>query len=409
MSVKINIDRLIKRLDALGKIGKQEDGSNCRIALSCTDKEGRDLVVSWMKDLGLAVKIDAIGNIFGLRPGKTDGAPVMTGSHIDTVATGGKLDGNYGVLAGLEVVEALNDAGFETLRPLCVAVFTNEEGVRFTPDMMGSLVHAGGLFLEDAHAATDKDGVTLKTALSEIGYLGDLPCGAIQPAAFVELHIEQGPVLEAQKKTIGVVESLQGISWQGISIEGEANHAGTTPMDLRHDAGLAAARIITFVRELGMSIKGQRGTVGSVTFHPDIVNVVPGKAVLEVDLRNADNTKLKAAEKSLAGFLQTLAIDEGVTISTWPLVRFDPVTFDGQVAGLIEKSAHGLGFSHMRMTSGAGHDAQMMARVAPAAMIFVPSIGGISHNGREDTKRTDLLAGAEVLMHTLLALANRHD
>ena len=407
MKAIVNIERLRARLDALGEIGRQPNGSICRIALSDEDKQGRDLVVSWMKDLGLEVRVDAIGNIFGLRKGKTDAAPVMTGSHIDTVATGGKFDGNYGVLAGLEVVEALNDANFETKRPLCVAVFTNEEGVRFTPDMMGSLVLAGGLSLEDAYAATDRDGTTLKTALVNTGYLGDVPCGAIKPSAFIELHIEQGPVLEAQDKTIGVVENLQGISWQEITIEGEANHAGTTPMESRHDAGFAAGRIITYLREVAGNIDGQRATVGMVALHPDLINVVPGKATLTVDLRNADNQRLKVAEKTFSEFLQTLAVDEGVTIFARQLVRFNPVGFDAGIAKLIEKTAQDLNLTHTRMTSGAGHDAQMMARIAPAAMIFVPSIGGISHNGAEDTKQSDLLAGANVLMHSLLALANK--
>lgn len=397
-------------IESLAKIGLKKDGSICRIALTAEDKAGRDLVTSWMQDLGLEVKIDAIGNIFGIRAGSEDLAPVMTGSHIDTVATGGKYDGAYGVLGGLEVAAALNDANAPTKRPLVVAVFTNEEGVRFTPDMMGSLVHAGGLDLKAALAASDDAGISLKTALEATGYAGQEPIGGIIPAAYVELHIEQGPVLEATGTIIGVVENLAGISWQEITIVGQANHAGTTPMDLRADAALAAARIIMFIHDLALKFgPGQRATAGSLTLEPGLVNVIPGSARLTVDLRNPDNQALKEAEAALAEFLVTLQKDSGISISTRSLVRFDPVGFDRGIANVIEKSARGLNLSTKRMTSGAGHDAQMIARIAPAAMIFVPSRGGISHNGLEDTEELHLIAGARVLLQTLLDLADQPD
>ena len=326
------------------------------------------------------------------------------------MATGGKYDGAYGVLAGLEVVAALNDANVTTNRPLVVAVFTNEEGVRFTPDMMGSLVHAGGLDLKAALAASDEAGISLKTALKATGYAGHEPIGGIIPTAYVELHIEQGPVLEAEGTIIGVVENLAGISWQEITIVGQANHAGTTPMDLRADAALAAARIIMFIHDLALKFgPGQRATAGSLTLEPGLVNVIPGSARLTVDLRNPDNQVLIRAEAALAEFLLTLQEDSGISISTRSLVRFDPVGFDRGIANVIEKSARGLKLSSRRMTSGAGHDAQMIARIAPSGMIFVPSKGGISHNGLEDTEELHLLAGARVLLHTLLDLADQPD
>lgn len=407
MRPEINSDRLMTRLKALGEVGRTEDRAITRLALTKEDQGGRDLVVKWMRGLGLEVRIDQIGNIFAIRAGEEDLPLVMTGSHLDTVIGGGALDGAYGVLAGLEVVAALNQAGVKTRRPLCVAVFTNEEGVRFTPDMMGSLVHAGDLTLDQALAARDSDGITLNDALQTCGYAGDMKPGAITPSAFVELHIEQGPVLEAEGLEIGIVENLTGISWQELIIEGVANHAGTTPMNLRKDAGFAAARVVTFLHTLAGKLgPGQRATVGCLTLEPNAINVVPGKAILTVDLRNPDNTALGGAESELADFLENLE-QEGFRIRTRQLVRLKAVDFDKDVADTIEQAAANLGLSHHRMTSGAGHDAQMMARIAPAAMIFVPSRGGISHNGKEHTEGKHLLAGASVLLHTLLDLAGQ--
>lgn len=391
-------------IEALAKFGATETGAVTRLTLTDADKAARDLVVSWMKDLGLEVKIDQIGNIFGFRAGLENGPPVMTGSHLDTVIEGGTLDGPYGILAGLEVIAALNEAKVKTKRPLAVAIFTNEEGVRFQPDMMGSLVAAGGLDLEAALAAKDSKGTTVGQALKDIGYNGELKQGDITPHAFVELHIEQGPILEAEEKDIGVVENLTGISWTEVTIKGVANHAGTTPQNLRKDAGFAAARLIVFLQDLAAGLgAGQRATVGSLNLTPNAINVVPGKAVLTVDLRNSDNDLLKKAEGALADFLSDLK-KQGFEVSSKSLVRFDPVGFDKEIAGIIKASAKKLGLSAMTMTSGAGHDAQMMARLCPAAMIFVPSKDGISHNGREFTDPAHLLAGCQTLMHTLLEL-----
>ena len=404
--LRIDIARLLARLDRLAQVGAIEGGGNARLALTDQDRDGRDLVVAWMRELGLAVTVDAIGNVFGLRKGRTDSAPLMTGSHIDTVRTGGRYDGNYGVLAGLEVVEVLNQAGIETERPIAIAFFTNEEGARFHPDMMGSLVHVGGLPLEEAVAAKGNDGKSVGEELSRIGYAGPAPVGKPNLHRFVELHIEQGPVLDREGITIGAVDSLQGISWTEFTIKGTSNHAGTTPMRLRHDAGYVAARLSTFVRDLANEIGGnQVGTIGSVKLFPDLINVIPNKAVVTVDVRNTDEAKLKEAERRIDAFVAEAARAEGCTAESRRLARFEPVIFDAGMAAMIERTAKDLGFSVRRMTSGAGHDAQMMQRVAPTAMIFVPSVGGISHNVREYTKPEDLEAGANVLLKVMLELA----
>jgi N-carbamoyl-L-amino-acid hydrolase len=359
-----------------------------------------------MRELGLEVSIDPIGNVFGLRAGREALPPVMTGSHIDTVRTGGRYDGNLGVLAGLEVVATLDAAGVVTRRPLVVAFFTNEEGARFTPDMLGSLVYAGGLALDDGLAAVSIDGKVLGDELRRIGYAGAAPLPAHRPHAYVELHIEQGPVLDAEGVTIGAVEDLQGISWQEITITGQSNHAGTTPMRLRHDAGYCAAAITGFLRELAREMGGaQVCTVGRIDLVPNLINVIAARATLTADLRNTDEALLRQAEERLAAFLETLGREEGVGIRTKRMARFEPVIFDPAVIGCIEGVASRLGFTRRRMTSGAGHDAQMLARICPAAMIFVPSVKGLSHNVAEHTAPADLEAGANVLLHTLLELA----
>ncbi len=406
--LEINAKRMMKRLQTLAAVGQTADGSCCRVALTDEDRAGRDLVVQWMTDLGLQVSVDPIGNIFGYRPGqREDLAPVMTGSHIDTVRTGGIYDGNYGVLAGLEIVECLNEASQQTQRGLVVAIFTNEEGVRFTPDMLGSLVYADGMALTQALALSDKQGVTLGAALEKIGYAGTAPLGIHRPHAFVELHIEQGPILDAEKRQIGVVEHLQGISWQEITIGGQANHAGTTPMTLRHDAGYAAAAVMTFVRELAREMGGhQVATVGQIKLTPNVANVIAAQAVLTVDLRNTDESLLNVARDRLAGFLEHLAQSEGVSIEVSDKVRFAPVSFDVSLTDLVEQQAVSLGYTNRRLNSGAGHDAQMLSRICPSAMIFVPSVAGISHNPAEHTEACDLAAGCQVLCQTLLALAN---
>jgi N-carbamoyl-L-amino-acid hydrolase len=405
--VRIDADRLVHRLGELAEVGAIAGTAGCcRLALTDEDRAGRDLVVSWMRDLGLAVTVDAIGNVVAVRPGREDLAPVMTGSHIDTVRTGGRYDGNLGVVAGLEVVETLDRHRVTTRRPLAVAFFTNEEGSRFAPDMMGSLVYAGGMGVAQAHDTVGIDGARVGDELARIGYLGPAPCPGPAPHAFVELHIEQGPVLEQAGARIGVVTGVQGISWTEVSVEGQSNHAGTTPMGLRHDAGYAAAEIAVFVRRLAAELGDPLvGTVGAVDLHPNLVNVVAGRATLTVDLRHTDGDTLAEAGRRLHAHLDELARAEGVAITTRPLARFEPVCFHDDIVDLVERTAKELGHPTMRLPSGAGHDAQMLARVCPATMVFTPSHRGISHNPAEHTDPADLAAGADVLLAVLLQLA----
>jgi beta-ureidopropionase / N-carbamoyl-L-amino-acid hydrolase len=404
--LRVPIQPLLDRLDELAAIGGTAEGGCCRLALTDEDRAGRDLVVRWMREVGLDVRIDAVGNIFGRREGREDAAPVMTGSHIDTVRTGGKYDGNLGVLGGLEVVRTLDAAGIRTRRPLVVAAFTNEEGARFAPDMLGSLAYVGGLPLADALDSIAIDGARLGDELARIGYAGPEPLGIFRPHAYVELHIEQGPVLDHDGAIIGVVDRLQGISWQEATIVGQSNHAGTTPMRLRHDAGYCAAAIGTYLRRLAREQGGnQVCTMGMVELHPNLINVIAARARVTIDLRNTDEARLQESERLLAAFLAELAREEGVSIATRRLARFEPVTFDTAVADRIERCARRLGYAPRRMTSGAGHDAQMIARIAPTAMIFVPSVRGISHNPAERTEPAHLAAGVDVLLHTLLELA----
>ncbi|HEY1016188.1 MAG TPA: Zn-dependent hydrolase [Herpetosiphonaceae bacterium] len=395
---------LLAQLRQLGDLGRDPAGGRTRLALSDADKAGRDLLVSWMRDLDLEVRIDQIGNIFGtLRAASDDGGqrPLMIGSHIDTVVRAGAFDGCYGVLAGLAVARAFRAAGASPARSITVAAWTNEEGARYQPDMMGSLVHAGGLPLADALAVTGDDGTRLGAELERIGYAGDLAIGAIVPHEYLELHIEQGPVLDDEGIAIGAVERLQGISWQQIAIEGAANHAGTTPLGRRADAGWAAAAIIMALRELASGSGTTLATVGSLRLEPDVINIIPGSAALTVDLRDPDDGRLADAERWLAAKLADIASQEGVAISAEPLVRLAPVAFSAELVAAIEEAAGALGVSHRRMVSGAGHDAQMIARIAPAAMIFVPSRAGVSHSPAEHTDDAHLLSGAALLLEVV--------
>jgi len=402
---RIDGARLSRRLEELGQVGAIAGGGVARLALTDADKAGRDLVVRWMKELGLAVTVDAIGNGVGVRQGREDGPPVMMGSHIDTVATGGRYDGNLGVLGGLEVIQALNQAGVVTRRPLAVAFFT-DEGSRFQPDMMGSLVFTGALPLEQALGTAGIDGKRVGDELRRIGYSGPAPVGRPSVHAYVELHIEQGPVLEAEGYTIGAVTGVQGISWTEVTLLGQSNHAGTTPMSMRHDAGLVAAEIATFARRLAKEMGGhQVATVGFLTLSPNLVNVVANRAVLTVDLRNTDEALLQEAERRVFAFAEQAAAQEGVKLSRRSLARFPPIAFDPVLVGRVEALASELGHRVRRLPSGAGHDAGILAAVCPACMIFVPSARGVSHNVEEHTAPADLAAGAEVLLRLVRELA----
>ncbi len=402
----VNFGRIRARLDALAEIGPIAGGGSCRLALTDADRDGRDLVRNWMEDLGLRVDIDRIGNVTATWPADRFDPPLLIGSHIDTVATGGRNDGNLGVLAGLEVIETLIESGVSTTHPVAVAFFTDEEGSRFAPDMLGSQVFVGGMALEEALDLVAIDGARLGSELARIGYAGPGPCPAHPPHAYLELHIEQGPVLEAQGATIGVVTGVQGISWTELTITGQSNHAGTTPMALRHDAGYTAARVATFVRELATEMgPPQVATVGRIELRPNLVNVVASTATMTVDLRNTDEAELARAEAALAEAAEKVAAAEGVTVRSRRLARYAPVEFATPVVDLVERVATDQGWSVMRLPSGAGHDAQMLARVCPAGMVFVPSAGGISHNPAEHTEDADLEAGANVLLGCALELA----
>lgn len=406
LSLSIDLQRLLGRLQSLAGIGALQGGGCCRLALSPQDGQGRDRVRGWMRDLGLEISIDGIGNVTGIRPGKEDGLPVMIGSHIDTVRTGGIYDGCLGVLAGLEIIETLNDAGIQTRRPLAVAFFTNEEGARMAPDMMGSAVHQGFLALEDALAVVGVDGIRVGDELEKIGYRGAAPTGSRRAHCYLELHIEQGPLLDAEGVTIGAVEGVQGISWTEFVISGVSNHAGTTPMRMRHDAAVVAARIAVEARTMAQEMGGnQVATCGVIDLQPNLVNVVPNRALMTVDLRNTDEALLQAAEVRLFAFADQAAAEEGVAMQRRSLARFEPVAFAPDMVDLVERVAQRQGLSTRRMPSGAGHDAQMFAPNCPTAMIFVPSRDGISHNIEEYTAPEHILAGANVLFHAVMEKA----
>lgn len=398
MTATIDAETFLTRLRALGAVGRDAEGRLCRLAGSDADKAGRDLLCDWLGAAGLRIEVDRIGNIYGIwTPEGAVGDPVVLGSHIDTVIDAGIYDGCTGVLAGLAVIEALRTADARPSRPLAVAAFTNEEGVRYAPDMMGSLVAAGGMDADEALATVGTDGTVLGAELERIGYAGTHAPGFLTPHAFVELHVEQGPVLEAEGFAVGAVANLQGISWQRVTIDGVANHAGTTPMAMRQDAGMAAAGVIAALGERVRAIKGGVATVGTMALVPNAINVIPSRAAFTVDLRNPDEARLVAQEEALTELLDGLRA-QGFTVRVERLARFQPVVFDPGIVTAVETAAQARQLSCKRMTSGAGHDAQMMARVAPTAMIFVPSQGGISHNPAEFTEDDALIAGANVLL-----------
>jgi len=390
----------------LASIGAIDGGGCARLALTDEDAAGRDLVVGWMHQLGLKVTTDVIGNVIGTWDvGK--GSPVMTGSHIDTVRTGGKYDGNLGVLAGLEIIETLQESSFVPTRPISVGIFTNEEGSRFAPDMLGSLVYVGGLPIEEALDIIGIDGARVGDELERIGYNGATPCPGFAPHAFVELHIEQGPVLEQTNVKIGAVTGVQGISWQEVTITGQSNHAGTTPMSMRKDPSYVAAKIAVFLRDLADRYGGhQVCTVGKIDLFPNLINVIPAKAVMSLDVRNTDDQILMEAELEISGFIKSLSHSESVEIASRSLTRFEPVIFHPQVIDIVERISASHSPSVVRMPSGAGHDAQMFARVCPSAMVFVPSVEGISHNPAEFTEPKDLVLGTNILLQVLIELSN---
>lgn len=404
--VSIRDERMHTRLKELAKVGALPERGVRRLAMTPEDKAGRDFVRALFEAAGLTVTVDAIGNMFGLTPGRENEPHVLTGSHVDTVATGGPYDGAYGVIGGLEAVQSIIESGAETARPLGVAVFTNEEGVRFYPDMMGSRVFTGDMPLEDALASTDAEGLRLGEALESTGYRGDVEPGSIPVQAFVELHVEQGPVLHTESLSIGAVQGVQGLYWTEYELTGATNHAGTTPMDLRRDALLGAAEAIVFARRLCEEVSGdQRATVGALRIEPSLVNVIAETAIFTTDLRNADLALLQRAQKMMDEEVRVICERHGLEHSSRDIGRVDPIVFDVDIVRLVENTARSMGLPCRRMISGAGHDAQLMAARHPAAMIFVPSRGGVSHSVHEHTDADDLTAGVRVLAQVLAELA----
>jgi N-carbamoyl-L-amino-acid hydrolase len=387
----------------MGEIGRKGEGVN-RWALSDADKEGRDLFVDHLREEGLDVRIDKIGNIFGIRKGTNSlESPIVVGSHLDTVKEAGVFDGALGVISGLEIIRLLNQNNIETGKSIAVGSFTNEEGARFPPDMMGSMVHTGELSLEDAWKTTDDEGVTVRDELQRIGYLGNDEFNA---GHYIELHVEQGQVLHSEGLEIGVVEGVQGMAWWDGEYTGEANHAGTTPLILRRDALLAAAELCCKLRETAQDLGHYSvATMGRLHPRPDIRNVVPGGAFFTLDFRQYETDLYEKGQKEVVKLVEEIAGKHGIDFSLEQTVDAKPVRFDNGMVGLVEKKTKELGLSYKRMHSGAGHDAQKMSYVYPTAMIFVPSIGGRSHCSEERTTKVDCVNGANVLLQCVLELS----
>ncbi|HFN1104075.1 TPA: Zn-dependent hydrolase [Klebsiella variicola subsp. variicola] len=403
---EINGVRLLARLDALAAIGRSRDGELTRLALTDEDARARDLLTQWLREAGAEVWTDRIGNIHGLYRGTGAGPSVCTGSHIDTVIDAGSLDGCYGVLAGVELLQTLHERGLQPVTAIEVIAFSNEEGVRFTPDLLGSRVMVKDISLHDALAAESRSGERVGSELQRIGYGGEADPWQHLPGSFIELHIEQGPLLEATENRIGIAEGVQGHSWWQVEVQGHANHAGTTPMHLRRDAGQAAMRL---AQELSGCAAAEGvpsvATVGSFSLEPGAINVVPGRARFSVDFRDADAQRLRQADIRLHQAARQLEQD-GFTVALRNISRAEPVFFSGTVCRAIEQAATARTSRTLRMISGASHDAQMLSRVCPTAMIFVPSRDGVSHHPAEFTPAAELALGAQVLADALWQLAN---
>lgn len=405
--LRVRGERLYRSLLDLAKIGATQKGGVCRLALTDLDKQGRQWVIEKASRLGLSIVTDQIGNTFMRRAGTNPNlAPIITGSHIDTQPTGGKYDGNYGVLAGLEVLETLNDHGIETEAPIEVVFWTNEEGSRFTPVMMGSGVFAGAISQEHAYTAKDTQGKNVKDELSRIGFLGSQKPGDHPCAAYFEAHIEQGPVLEHKDKIIGVVPAVMGLRWFDCTVQGFEAHAGPTPMDIRNDALQNSLSIIQKVVDLANQYAPHgRGTVGMVQVFPNSRNVIPGRVQFSVDIRHTDAAILDQMTLELKECIQQVATDKSITIDLKEVSYFPPCNFDAGCIDAIRQATLKMGYSHMDVVSGAGHDAIYMNRLAPTGMIFIPCKDGVSHNEIEDAKAEHLEAGANVLLHSILAYA----
>ena len=406
-NLKINGERLWDSLMEMAKIGPGIAGGNNRQTLTDSDAEGRELFKSWCDAAGMTMGVDTMGTMFMTRPGTDpDALPVYVGSHLDTQPTGGKYDGVLGVLGALEAVRSMNDLGIKTKHPICVVNWTNEEGARFAPAMLASGVFAGELSQDYAYARTDLEGKTFGEELERIGWKGDEEVGARKMHAYYELHIEQGPILEAEGKDIGVVTHCQGLWWLEFTLTGKEAHTGSTPMTMRVNAGLAMSRILEMVQEVAMAAQpGAVGGVGQMQFSPNSRNVLPGKVVFTVDIRSPDQDKLDGMRAQIESRAAAICAEIGVECSVEPVGHFDPVTFTPELVENVRSAAERLGYSHMNLISGAGHDACWAAKVAPATMVMCPCVGGLSHNEAEEISPEWATAGAEVLFHAVLETA----
>lgn len=401
----INSERLWQSLMELAQLGATAKGGVCRLALTDLDRQARDLFVRWCEAAGCTVTVDAVGNIFARRPGRNpELPPVMTGSHIDTQPTGGKFDGCFGVLAGVEVLRTLNDLGVQTEAPLEVVVWTNEEGSRFAPCMMGSGVFAEKFTLAETLAKRDAEGVTVGEALNAIGYAGSREVSGHAVGAYFEAHIEQGPILEDQHKTIGVVLGALGQKWFDLNLKGVEAHAGPTPMHLRKDALVGAAAVVAAVNRVALEHQPHAcGTVGCLQAYPGSRNVIPGEVRMTLDFRHLEPARLDSMINEVRGVIDATCAKHGLSFELTPTADFPPLYFEQGCVEAVRGAAQSLGLSHMDIVSGAGHDAIFLAELGPAGMIFVPCEGGISHNEIENAAPADLAAGCAVLLRAMLA------
>jgi N-carbamoyl-L-amino-acid hydrolase len=407
-NLKVDGDRLWDSLMEMAKIGATQKGGVCRLALTDLDREARDLFIDWCRQAGCTIKIDKMGNIFARRAGKDDSlAPVITGSHIDSQPTGGKFDGIYGVLSGLEVIRSLNDLKYETNRPIEVAVWTNEEGSRFAPAMVASGVFAGVFDLEYGLSRADTSGKTMGEELQRIGYAGPEEVGKREVHAFFEAHIEQGPILENEKRTIGIVQGAQGQRWFEVTMTGQEAHAGPTPMKVRKDALVGAAHVVTAVNKIGHTNQPFAcATVGMLNNSPNSRNTIPGSVFFTVDLRHPEDTILSKMAGEVKAAAEEACKTNGLTMDFKEIWYSPPVKFNADCVAAVKKGAEELGFDSMPIISGAGHDACYLSRVAPTAMVFIPCEDGISHNEIENATKGDCAAGCDVLLRAIVERAN---
>jgi N-carbamoyl-L-amino-acid hydrolase len=406
MPVHIDLERLRRTLDAVNSVAATEEGGVSRVALTDEDRAGRDLLVRWMQETGLDVRVDDLGTIYGRRKGAEPDLPVVFGSHLDSVPNGGRFDGALGVVAGLEVMRRVSEQDIQTRRPLELVSFTNEEGVRFEPAMMASGVLAGQFTRDYVYSRTDRAGTIFGDELARIGYRGDVEHRLPGAVAFLELHVEQGPVLDTRDYPVAIVEGIQGITWLEVTFTGQADHAGPTPMALRRDAFVAASRLVAFVQEMAKRIGGPAvATTGRCALEPDIINAIPGRAVISVDVRHPDQAGLDEMEAEVHRLAAEAADAEQVEVAVERIWSSPPTSFDSQLIAVLERMATRLGVPYHRMVSGAGHDAKYMAEIAPTVMIFVRSLGGYSHCPEEDSDWQDIEQAVTLLLNSVLQLA----